>query len=129
MTLGDADIARLADEMRPFILEGALDDVVEGMGGAGLCEDVSHEIVGWLEMKGVRAEPVWFCLHARVRKHGESTAAFRHLPDEYPLAGALDQDHCVVIIEDTWLLDMTARQFCEDMPYPLILRANAGETR
>lgn len=92
------------------ISNGALRVVIDDVGGAGLCQFVSEELVAFLDGHGIA-----------------STARYFDLPHPaYPDGEQYDDGHWVVVLDDTdEAVDFTARQFSEepaesDYPVPYV---------
>lgn len=80
--------------------------------GQGLCDLASEELVVFLHEQGVGASILWLDAH---NYHLLKTA--ERYPDG---AGGFDNEHCVALVEDHLIVDLTARQFDETLPFPYL---------
>jgi hypothetical protein len=95
-------------------------------GGFGLCDHASAEFVDWLWTQGIEAYRAWMTLE----DFGFLSAGFDILPHpDYPKLAIGDPtaQHCVVVVEpDGVVVDLTPRQYDENLPFPFIWTPEAA---
>ena len=81
--------------------------------GAGLCGEASKDLAAYLGWRGTLASPLWLQVGAGIAAHYPTQ-------DSWEAAG-----HCVCVASTgrrggVWVVDLTARQFGEHLPFPWI---------
>lgn len=133
----DRDVLRAALEAQvqraiPVLLGGDLPDIIEDTGGWGLCHHASKALVehvgrGVLFAMSIQTGFCWFeAVDETLRSRRlRLTQVFPAFVARYE--GHLDIGHYVAVI-DGHFVDLTARQFCRALPYPLIHPIDAQHT-
>ena len=102
----------------PQILDGTLVDVVNDWGGYGMCTYATRDLIKALGLNYLESH-VWLCLE--VRYGGPPRPGRFRIPDAYPQVEAPMGEHCIALI-DGWVVDLTAQQYDESLPFPYIWR-------
>jgi hypothetical protein len=96
--------------------------------GHGLCEDASIDLLLFLRKRGViEARTVWMTLEDK-EKYGWPLELVPH--DAYPRLpiGDTAAYHCVVLVEGV-VVDLTPRQYDENLPFPFIWEVGRDQSR
>lgn len=97
----------VAEFLRRF---STISTVVSDTGGEGLCEFYSCALAVWLVHRGIIAQAAWVLFDGI------------EYPYDVHVSGVGGSDHCVVEC-DGWFVDLTARQFDDAAPFPMIWEA------
>lgn len=114
---GEEGLRRFVEELIPKLSEGALPDVIADTGGAGLCHEYSRELQTWMG-----GEVLWLSLplHRQATPSGQGPSL--SIPKGYyanPDLIEVFREHAVLLIDDL-VVDLTARQYAEELPFPYI---------
>jgi len=77
----------------------------------GLCDSATDELVAFLHDHQTEARALWL-----TDRTYELAKPERHYP---PGVGAGRNEHCVALIEERLVVDLTARQYDDSMPFPM----------
>lgn len=119
------DLHREVEQKLSSLLGGRLLDAVANTGAAGLCWDVSKELV---ERLG-RGRLLYLDFPTRTARLADLISGYRRL-DEYAPWPAWAEDyisndmhdlgHCVAVV-DGYVVDLTAKQFGGHLPFPMVV--------
>ena len=116
------DLLRAVHAQLDKLLDGHLCDLVADNGAAGLCWDVSHELVTRLG----RGHLLYLdfdngCAHpADERRRLGRCSPFPEWARQYISDDMHDYGHCVAVI-DGYVVDLTAKQFGDHLPFPMVV--------
>lgn len=125
-TEGDLDKVRaLVEPHLDHIFDGGLRGLVEDTGGAGLCREASEELIARVG----RGHVLYLDFEDRYSEmHGPGCGLMGRWAPLPAWASVYDPEHpdCpdsahVVAVIDGIVVDLTARQFRADLPFPMLL--------
>lgn len=91
--------------------------IVADTGGHALCDHASEQLHRFLEEQGVESRIVWMELVHLFPNELEPHEAY---PDH--AVGEPGSEHCVVVVSG-YVVDLTARQYDERLPFPFVWEA------
>lgn len=91
-------------------------------GGQGLCDDASEDFAAFCLALGVEAKVRWMVLDPDTSTVSINGAPLLQPHPRYPqIHERYNCDHCVAVVRDH-VVDLTARQYDEELPFPFIWR-------
>lgn len=88
-----------------------------------LCDEASAAFCQFCFDREVDAVARWGTLSREERKGlVEFLPWIVKMDQRYPLRDSLSRtdEHCVAVVDDRWVVDLTARQYGDDMPFPFL---------
>lgn len=90
-------------------------DIANDTGGLGLCADASSEMHQFFEAKNVSSRTTWMNLADKSKCRISPHRLYPDLNLDEP-----GSEHCVVLVDEKHIVDLTAQQYGEHMPFPFI---------
>ncbi len=98
---------------------GRLFDIVDDTGGLGLCKDATVDLLAALDLGPWYS--IWIDINSvTVVASSDKSLLSAEVPSDYPKVEGCGE-HCIAVV-DGWAVDITARQFDDELPFPFFWR-------
>ncbi len=111
------ELLRVFFEKNPdWLIIGGVD------GGGGLCDEASGLFSRFCATQEVDAVPRWMSLSGPRFEGCNGQPAIKKPHPAYPVFERrhFGEDHCVAVVEGRWAVDLTARQYGDELPFPFL---------